>query len=241
MEDSLANHQSWLAQRQADLVRPDGWLSLIDLVWLEPGPNGVGAAADCSIRLPGVPVKWGELELRGQQVIWHAHDGHQQNLKSDADGKPDVVHLDERFSLFIIEREQGLGVRVRDSQAGTLLGFRGIDRYPFDPDWVLDAHWENGLAVFTYEGHQYRLRPQASATGPLLFVFADSTSGQNTYGGGRFLNALPTETGELMLDFNRAVNPPCAFTPFATCPLPPPENRLPFPVFAGELTYLSIP
>ena len=237
MPRQAATFQNWQAEREADLARADGWLSLIGLIWLEPGRSALGSAASCPVRLPeGAPL-CGELELVNSGVIWHPADGASRALESDAGGEPDVVNLDARFSFFIIAREHRLAVRLRDREAVALRQFRGLARYPFDPAWVVDARWRDGLAVFNYAGGEYALRPQVSAADPLLFVIADATSGRETYGGGRYVRALAAEGDLLVLDFNRAVNPPCAFTPFATCPLPPAENRLPFPIFAGEQTY----
>ena len=237
MPRSVATFQRWLAEREADLVRPDGWLSLIGLTWLDPGRSALGSAAACPVRLPAGPELQGELEQVDSHVIWHPRAGDSRVLKSDASGEPDVVSLDERFSFFIIAREHRLAARVRDRQAAGLRDFAGISRYPFDPTWVIDACWQDGLAVFAHGGTAYALRPQVSAADPLLFVIADATTGGTTYGGGRFLRALAAEDDRLVLDFNRAVNPPCALTPFATCPLPPAENRLPFALAAGELAY----
>ena len=95
-----------------------------------------------------------------------------------------------------------------------------------------------GKAVFTRDGHTFELLPIDEGPGePLFFVVSDLTSGGETYGGGRFVYADAPKDGKVILDFNRAENPPCAFTPFATCPLPPKENRMPLRVTAGEKDY----
>ena len=95
-----------------------------------------------------------------------------------------------------------------------------------------------GAAVFTVAGETCRLEPTGNPEAGLFFVFGDATNARETYGGGRFLSAEPPDsTGTIVLDFNRAFNPPCVFTPFATCPLPRPENRLPVRVEAGEKMY----
>ncbi len=95
-----------------------------------------------------------------------------------------------------------------------------------------------GRAVFTRDGHTIGLLPlQESPDDPLFFVISDLTSGEETYGAARFLYAEPPRDGRVVLDFNRAINPPCAFTPFATCPLPPKENEMPIAVRAGEKDY----
>ena len=93
-----------------------------------------------------------------------------------------------------------------------------------------------GYATFDLMGHSYRLDPVVE-DGELFFIFKDPTAGKTTYGAGRFLKADMPKEGKVVLDFNKAYNPPCAFTPYATCPLPPKQNRLPVKVEAGELKY----
>jgi uncharacterized protein (DUF1684 family) len=95
-----------------------------------------------------------------------------------------------------------------------------------------------GTAVFTVAGKEYRLTPVVEPGGDQLFLlFGDLTNRDETYGAGRFLEVDMPKDGKVVLDFNRAYNPPCAFTPFATCPLPPPQNRLKVRVEAGEKRY----
>ncbi|TAM97650.1 MAG: DUF1684 domain-containing protein, partial [Rhodanobacteraceae bacterium] len=161
-------------------------------------------------------------------------------------------------SFIAIDRGGRKGLRVRDSEAATRSGFSGIDRFPVDPAWRIVADWlpleppfqlatgtvigtiENypapGRAVFERDGQRFELYPVLEAPGDtrLFLVFADATSGKETYGAARFLYADMPRNGEIVLDFNKAYNPPCAFTPFATCPLAPPENRLGLRVTAGE-------
>lgn len=164
-------------------------------------------------------------------------------------------------SFIAIDRGGRKGLRVRDSEAATRSGFAGIDRFPVDPAWRIVADWlpldppfqlatgtvigtiENypapGKAVFERDGQRFELYPVLEAPGDrqLFLIFADATSGKETYGAARFLYADMPRDGKIVLDFNKAYNPPCAFTPFATCPLAPPENRLGLRVTAGELKY----
>lgn len=93
-----------------------------------------------------------------------------------------------------------------------------------------------GYVTFTHGGKEYRLEPVLEGK-QLFFVFRDGTSNKSTYGAARFLYAAPVKDGTVILDFNKAINPPCAFTPFATCPLPPPQNRLALAITAGEKKY----
>ena len=176
----------------------------------------------------------------------------------DPDVEPTLVRSGTA-SFFLIARGERLALRVRDSQSPTRLGFAGLDRYPVDLDWRFDARFEQaptgttipvpnitgdvfdepspGSVVFERDGVQFRLRA-IEGDRRLFLVFGDATNGDETYGSGRFLYADPPDAkGRVVVDFNRAYNPPCVFTEWATCPLPPAGNRLPFPVRAGELAY----
>lgn len=174
--------------------------------------------------------------------------------------KPSVVAA-RNVSFFVIKRGEKVGLRVRDTESARRTGFVGIDYFDLDPSWRIEATWiafeqprmipitnvlgqtspmpAPGKAVFTRDGRTFELLPvlEGGPDEPLFFILADETSGAETYGASRFLYAEPPKDGKVILDFNRAQNPPCAFTPFATCPLPPKENRLPIRVTAGEKVY----
>jgi uncharacterized protein (DUF1684 family) len=174
-------------------------------------------------------------------------------------GKPTLVSCGT-VSFFLIDRGGKKALRVKDSESERRVHFLGIDYFPIDPAWRIEAKWVAferakeipitnilgqtspalvlGKAVFERDGKTIELLPiQESPTADLFFVIADATSGNETYAAARFLYAEPPENGKVLLDFNRAQNPPCAFTPFATCPLPPKENRMPIAVKAGEKKY----
>lgn len=230
---SAAEHANWQVGRVAALTRADGWLALVGLFWLDAGEQRVGSAADSEILLPFGPPRLGLISLRDGIAEWHSANGESQVLRSDADGAPTVISYDT-LSFFVIERDGKLAVRVRDSDATARHHFAGIDSFPFDPSWCVDARWDGSRAHFEIAGQPCSLGPQNVEAKTLQFVFGDSTSGRETYGGGRFL-FVPAPAGQtLRLDFNRAINPPCVFTPYATCPLPAPENRLKVAVTAGE-------
>lgn len=233
MTDLEQDHAEWQARRLAALTAPDGWLSLIGLEWLDEGEFAVGSAADCAIRLEAAAPRAGVLRVTGGGATWHPTEGPARVMDSDAHGEPTVVALD-RYRFHLIERDGRTALRIKDTEAPTRREFRGIDRFPFDPAWILQARWDGESVHFAVRGEAFRLRPQRADARPLQFVFGDRTSGRETYGGGRFLFAAPEADGRLVLDFNRAINPPCVFTPFATCPLPAPENRLPMAITAGE-------
>jgi hypothetical protein len=164
-------------------------------------------------------------------------------------------------SFYLVERNGQFGLRIKDSDAATRTNFVGIDYFDIDPSWRIEAKWEAynppheveepnilgkmdkvvvpGAAVFERDGKTYRLEPVIETPGDknLFLVFADKTSGHETYGAARFLYTDPPKDGKVILDFNTAYNPPCAFTPFATCPLPTAQNRLGLRVTAGEKKY----
>lgn len=165
------------------------------------------------------------------------------------------------LSWYPIERAERIGIRVKDSASSALREFKGIESYPVDRSWrvegILEPHIppqtveitnvlgdvtqepSPGTLVFDIDGKTYRLDPIAEPGEDELFViFGDATSGKETYGGGRFLYVRPPDKdGKVVIDFNKAYNPPCVFTPFATCPLPPAQNHLPIAVRAGEKAY----
>lgn len=174
------------------------------------------------------------------------------------DGTPSTVAFGS-VSFLVIERDGRKALRVKDSNAQTREHFLGLDYFPADPSWRIVADWVPfdppheleigsvlgtinkekvpGKAVFHRDGHTYELMPIQEEPDTLFFVLADRTSGRETYGAARFLYADLPKDGKVVLDFNRAYNPPCAFTPYATCPLAPPENRLDLAVTAGEKKY----
>jgi uncharacterized protein (DUF1684 family) len=181
-------------------------------------------------------------------------------LASDKSGTPTKLRVGS-LVFFVIERSERVGVRLRDEDSPARQSFRGIERYPVTPAWRIAAQLEPyvpkrelpvttvigtiepspspGALVFTVGGVTYRLDAvDEEGTDDLFVIFGDKTNGRETYGAGRFVYApRPGPDGKTVLDFNKAYNPPCAFTPFATCPLPPPQNRLALRVEAGEKTW----
>lgn len=183
-------------------------------------------------------------------------------LRSDADPEgASVIGFDEGKGLaVVIRRGDRLALRVRHADAESRLRFTGLEYWPGGRDWQIPARFiahapgttlpvvniigvtedipNPGQVEFQRDGELYHLEALDEGGETLLLIFADRTSGHGSYGAGRFLDApKPDAKGHLQLDFNRAYNPPCAFTPFATCPLPPAENRLNLRIEAGEKNY----
>lgn len=182
------------------------------------------------------------------------------DLASDASGKPTKVRFGSA-SFTVIDRSGRSALRVRDTEAKTRKEFAGMPYFEIDPTWHLAARFEPhppgrtidiatvigtiepmanpGAVVFEKDGKTFRIEAVDEGDGELFLIFADRTNGKESYGPGRFLYAHPPAEGSTAvdLDFNQSYNPPCAFTPHATCPLPPPENRLDLAVKAGEKKY----
>lgn len=255
--------EQWQTRRAERLQAEDGWLTLIGLFWLNEGQNVITIPSK-SVTAPIKLVRNGgvvTLEPTPGMTIGGAAVGAPVALLSDAEEQgPTVVQVGTvRFQ--VIKRGERYGLRVKDSQAPTRTQFEGLEYYPTDPAWRLEARLEAynppkkipiddvtgmrsdsispGALVFTVDGQEHRLDPVLEEGSDELFIiFKDTTSRDETYPAGRYLYApKPGADGRTVIDFNRAYNPPCAFTPFATCPLPPQQNRLPIAIQAGEKKY----
>ena len=183
-------------------------------------------------------------------------------LVNDADaGAADPTTLSVgSVSFYAIKRIDKMGVRVKDTSADARVHFKGLEYFPVNQDWRFEAKFEPytpmkkipiinilgmeedmpspGALVFEVDGNTYRLDTVLEDGETDYFVmFADATSGKQTYGAGRFMYVKPPVDGRTVLDFNKSYNPPCVFSPYATCPLPPAQNRLPIAITAGELKY----
>jgi uncharacterized protein (DUF1684 family) len=180
------------------------------------------------------------------------------SLVSDSADNATVLALGSLRWVFII-RNGKYGIRLRDVDAPLVKDFKGIETYPVNDDWRFNAKYVPynppkiisvstiigtvekdtvpGALVFKVDGNEYKIDPIEEGN-DFFIIFADKTNGTETYGAGRFLyTSKPDSAGIVVLDFNKAYNPPCAFTKFATCPLPPKQNYLNIDVAAGEKTY----
>lgn len=179
-------------------------------------------------------------------------------LVSDEKGKPTEIRTGSQ-TFYLIKREERCGIRLKDSQSKARLEFKGEHWFSVDESYKVAARLEAfpepkavmipnvlggsfkmkcpGLLKFTLKGKEYSLQPVTEEDGTYFIIFGDKSNETETYKSGRFLYAEKPSGGEVVLDFNKAENPPCAFTPFATCPLPPPQNKLEVEIKAGEKRY----
>jgi len=177
------------------------------------------------------------------------------------DQKKDVTVLQIGSIKFnLIVRDTLYGIRFRDLNSELVKNFKGIERFPIDQSWMIKARYElyhpakeiavpnilgqitreksPGAVVFEREGKTYKIDAVDEGGDELFLIVADETSGKETYGGGRFLYVnKPDSAGTIILDFNKAFNPPCVFTKYATCPMPPSQNYLKLKIEAGEKVY----
>jgi uncharacterized protein (DUF1684 family) len=226
--------------------------------------NAIRLPADRAPARAGTFVRRGkDVEIRIRDGVTVTADGApvtRLELASDAEGKPTMLALGS-LRFHVIQRGERLGVRVKDRESPALAAFDGIASYPLDGRWRVPARFERydppkeidvpnvtgdvnkeqslGALVFERDGAEHRVDVLAEPGDDEYWViFADQTTGRGTYGGGRFLYVpVAGSDGHTTIDFNRAYNPPCAFTPYATCPLPPKQNRLALAVEAGERDY----
>jgi len=210
---------------------------------LSDGRVTIKPAPDSGVMLDGKPI--------GERV-----------LGDDMSETTDVVTIGE-LTFYVIRRGDRFGVRVKDPNSPVRKNFKGLDYFPMSEKWrvtgtfvpydpprkveiptvlgTVDEMEVPGLVRFTMDGREYTLAPvvEDPKDPSLFFIFKDATSAKETYGAGRFLYADMPKNGKVVVDFNQAYNPPCAFTPYATCPLPPKENWLPIRVDAGEKVFVG--
>lgn len=259
--DAAATTQ-WRAEREQKLRSGSGWLTVAGLTFIGEGVSSIGSAADNDVVLPPpAPARAGHVSRSAERVSFTPADGAGLVL----DGKPvdATVPLTTRDRLafgpvsFQLHRSgERLGIRVRDANSELRRGFGGLRWFDVQDAWAIDARFVAfdepraitvpnvlgdterltlpGEVVFDWQGETIRLQA-AEAGDRLWIIFSDGLAGRKTYRI-RFLSAdAPDASGRVLLDFNRAYNPPCAYNPFTTCPLPPAQNRLRLSIDAGEM------
>ncbi|MTH77084.1 DUF1684 domain-containing protein [Paracoccus aestuariivivens] len=245
--------ENWRAERLAALKAEDGWLNLTDRVDIAPGRMTVGSADENDVVLSVGPARLGVLELDTDgSSRFDAGEG-ALTLTPVPDAPPRLKVGDLLIEVTQVEGQYAL--RVRDAVSPNRSSFPGIESYPLDPAWRIEADWIEleapkslgigmvtgvetsvqltHVARFTHDGAQIELLPTHWKSGKPMFVIRDRTAGRETYGASRFL--IGEMAGDkVVLDFNKAFNPPCAYTEFAVCPLPPRQNIMAFEILAGE-------
>ena len=222
---------------------------------------------DLQLTNEAIPAQAGVFQYRNDVVTLKVNDGVEMTsngapvkskiLRADIQENPDFLELGSLI-IVTIKRGRNCLIRVWDRDNPDRKNFTGLKHFPFNPDYRITARFVPydpprllkirdvigeeydvefpGFAVFTLGGKECRLEAEKTENG-LFFNFYDPTNGNTTYPGGRFLSADTLADREVVIDFNMAYNPPCAYTDYATCPLPPSQNRLPVRIPAGEMIY----
>jgi len=250
-EDALRRRDGWLALAGLHWLEPGshtaGSSETVD----------IRLPASAPPRLGTFDVHSGQVLFRRDASLATPLQGEPPGgaLRPDTSEAPDFLRIGA-VTLVVIERAGRLALRVWDNDRPQRSSFPGRAWFPIDPSWSVTVDFETatagrtitipdevgglteepllGTATFAIAGQPARLDAVPSEDGKLWFLFVDATNGESTYKAGRFLVAEPPHVGLTTLDFNRAYHPPCAFTAYATCPLPPDGNRLPMRIEAGE-------
>lgn len=246
--------RAWRQKREQELLGDRGWLAVSGLPWLQEGETTIGAGEGNVIRLADGPAVWGRIRRAGTRVELNPLEGPPRSLTI-----MDPPFRIGRTWVQLIHRGSLIGLRLWDPQNPRKLAFKGLEWYEVDASYrvrgrlipsaqpatvkianvigQVNDYISPGVVEFELGGRKLRLTPvfETPAQDELFYIFKDATSGKTTYGAGRFVySGLPDAEGMVTIDFNRAYSPPCAFTDFATCPLPPRQNRLDHGVEAGE-------
>jgi uncharacterized protein (DUF1684 family) len=222
---------------------------------LEVGPPKLGLVQQAGDKVFFTPERGVAMTADGKPLT------HRIELVYEAPGPVTVIGFDDGADqMTLIRRGTRFGLRIKSANAPARVQFTQLEYWLPEPSWRIEGKFiaspagstltftdmvgntiaapSPGVVEFQHDGKPYRLTAMEGDDGGLFFVMADRTSGHGSYPAGRFLDvAAPDASGKVVLDFNRAYNPPCVFTPFATCPLPPAENRLDLLVDAGEKMY----
>ncbi len=253
LDTNLRKENSWLALaglfwleegkntfgagEENDIVFPDAGIpSQVGAFIVDGDEVKLEITADTLVDVDGVPAK-------------------KALLRPDISGAPTQLKLGA-LSFILIQREDGFGIRLWDNNCSKRESFPGRQWYPVDEEFRIEASYQRydeemlvsferenganfetqvgGVLLFSLDGKEYTLLALEDSDGDFFVMFRDKTNGEETYDSGRYLSVSAPEEGKAIIDFNHAYNPPCAFTPYATCPLPPTQNNLSIPIRAGE-------
>ncbi len=262
-----AEQESWRAEREANLLADDSWLTVAALFFLNEGDNSFGASPLNDMVLPSGPDYAGVFDFQDRKVVVRAPD--EATIAVDGESVTSALLYPTEtgrhnvtiggLTLWVHYSGDRLAIRMRDPKSEIRQNFTGLKWFPVNEQLRVTGHFvlhdtpltvdlpnilgdiepftSHGSVVLTVGGQEVSMLPMTSGE-RLWFIFRDLTSGSETYPAARFLYVdAPDDTGSVIVDFNRAYNPPCAFNPHTTCPLPPIENRLGVRVEAGEMDY----
>jgi len=262
-----ASVEQWRHKYESSLESENGWLTVAGLFWLHEGENHFGSDPlnDIVLTESSVPADVGYFDFHGGKTVVHVNPGvaillddrpvHEAELRPDSSDRLVMGDL----TLYVHSSGGRYSIRLKDKNSKLLHDFAGTRWFGVDESYRVTGKyvpydqpkraeiqnimgdtieaWVPGYVTFTLHGQEYRLEPESSDQQGMFFVFRDLTSGKETYAASRFLDTPPPKDGVVILDFNEAYNPPCAYNPYTTCPLPLPGNRLRVRIEAGEMMY----
>jgi uncharacterized protein (DUF1684 family) len=260
-----ASVEKWRQAYEADLTSDNGWLTVSGLFWLHDGENRFGSDPLNDIVLPApVPTDAGSFDFHNGKTVVHVKPGVAATIRGAKVTTAEMKHdSDDRLvigdlTLYVHASGDRYAIRLKDKNSKLRKDFTGLKWFPVNEAYRVDARFvpydkpktvmiQNimgdagpeqipGYVEFTLNGQTLRLDAEKEGS-DLSFVLRDLTSGHETYGAARFLDTELGKDGHVVLDFNEAYNPPCAYNPYTTCPLPEPENRLRVRIEAGEKSY----
>ena len=254
--DYLAQLDAWKARRLSNLKATDGWLNIVGRWWLEEGTVSVGSASDNDVVVPVGPARLGTLTQDSAGIVTFTPANGSDPVRAEPNKKSPPKFELEGLLVEIATMNGESALRIRDTHSAAAENFGPIDYFPTRPELRLAADWvkfaepqqltintskdieteveATHKAVFDIDGRRFELIATHGTPERPQFVIRDLTSRDSTYPAARFVYGEDVTDKSIVLDFNKALNPPCAFTEFAVCPLPPPGNVLPIRIEAGE-------
>jgi len=254
----IAKVNTWRTERTDELLTKGGFLSLAGLFWLEEGVNTYGSGEENQLIFPDkAPLNLGMILYENDSIYSVSTEGDTLHM-NPPEMVPPVIRAGT-LSWHIIKRGERFAIRLKDTESEARKNFHPLEYFPIDPKWNITATFipfeeptkipiENkagftsltpspGQLHFEIDGNNFSLDVMEEEK-DLFIIFGDLTNGSETYGAGRYVHTpKPDEHGKVLLDFNQSYNPPCVFTEFATCPLPPKQNIMNIKVLSGELSY----
>jgi uncharacterized protein len=257
----------WHQDYEQKLTSDTGWLTVSGLFWLREGKNSFGSGPGNDMVLPtGVPATAGYFDFHAGKTVVHVNPGVPITLNGKAVETAELLPDTQKhrlvigdLMLYVHASGERFAIRLKDKNSKLRREFTGLHWFPVSESYRVTAHYVPypaprkveietvmgdrehltlaGYVTFRLNEQEYRLDAEQDDSGGLSFVFRDLTSATETYQASRFLDTDPPKDGTVVLDFNEAYNPPCAYNPYTTCPLPSPGNRLRVAIPAGEKRY----
>ncbi len=259
----VASLMEWRQNRESKLRAEEGYLSLAGFHWLEEGSYVLGDMGSADIVFPDGSTNgsFGKLLVESDSIAFFMDESEDTKKRLSVNDSPIEKITVNRTKFYVIKRNEKMALRIEWLDAPSRSDFTSIEYFNIDTSFTIPAKFElydegkpirvgnvkeyvsdevsHGDLIFELFGEDYRLQSMNDPDeGKYFVIFSDETNSETTYGGGRFMWVEgPDSDGNTVIDFNRAYNPPCAFTKFSTCPIPPEQNRLRGSIEAGERKY----